>query len=66
MKGVFNRFTGFHNRRSIRLKGYDYSQSGAYYITLCVHPDAQLIFGEILEGATGQCFSSDGISGTIR
>ena len=24
-----------HHRRSIRLKGYDYSKPGAYYITVC-------------------------------
>jgi len=24
-----------HHRRSIRLKGYDYSQPGAYFVTLC-------------------------------
>lgn len=26
-----------HHRRSIRLKGYDYSQAGAYFITVCCH-----------------------------
>ena len=26
-----------HHRRSIRLKHYDYSQSGAYFITICVN-----------------------------
>src|SRR4051812_17155863 len=26
-----------HHRRSIRLKGYDYSQAGAYFITICCH-----------------------------
>ncbi|TWU30933.1 Transposase IS200 like protein [Candidatus Brocadiaceae bacterium S225] len=25
-----------HGRRSIRLKGYDYSQAGAYFVTVCV------------------------------
>jgi len=25
-----------HRRRSIRLKGYDYSQEGAYFVTICV------------------------------
>lgn len=24
-----------HNRRSIRLKGYDYSREGLYFITIC-------------------------------
>jgi len=26
-----------HHRRSIRLKGYDYSQEGAYFITICTY-----------------------------
>jgi len=26
-----------HHRRSIRLAGYDYSQAGAYFITICTH-----------------------------
>jgi hypothetical protein len=25
-----------HQRKSIRLKGYDYSQAGLYFITICV------------------------------
>ncbi len=40
-----------HHRRSIRLKGYDYSQSGLYFITICVQNRACL-FGEIV--ANGQ------------
>jgi hypothetical protein len=24
-----------HHRRSIRLKGYDYSEAGAYFATIC-------------------------------
>ncbi len=35
-----------HHRRSIRLKGYDYSQEGAYYITICCH-DRKHFFGRI-------------------
>jgi REP element-mobilizing transposase RayT len=35
-----------HNRLSIRLAGYDYSQAGAYFITVCTHNRAHL-FGEI-------------------
>jgi REP element-mobilizing transposase RayT len=38
-----------HNRRSIRLKGYDYSQAGAYFITLCTQ-NREHLFGEILSG----------------
>jgi len=32
-----------HHRRSIRLKGYDYSQSGAYFVTICTK-DRELYF----------------------
>jgi putative transposase len=38
-----------HNRRSIRLKGYDYSQPGVYYVTLCVS-DRQCCLGRIEKG----------------
>ena len=36
----------YPNRRSIRLKGYDYSQSGAYFITICTF-NRQHLFGEV-------------------
>ena len=39
-----------HHRRSIRLKGYDYSQAGAYFVTLCTH-NKECLFGEIANGA---------------
>ena len=32
-----------HNRKSIRLRGYDYSQEGAYFITICTK-DKELYF----------------------
>jgi putative transposase len=38
-----------HHRRSIRLKGYDYSQQGAYFITICVQ-DKYCLFGNVLQG----------------
>ena len=38
-----------HHRRSIRLKGYDYSQSGLYFITICVQ-NRHCLFGEIENG----------------
>ena len=38
-----------HHRRSIRLKGYDYSQRGAYYVTLCVQ-NRECLFGKIING----------------
>ena len=39
-----------HHRRSIRLKGYDYTQPGAYFVTL-VTWQRECLFGEI-EGET--------------
>jgi putative transposase len=38
------------NRRSVRLRGYDYSQAGAYFITICTQ-NRQCLFGYITEGA---------------
>jgi REP element-mobilizing transposase RayT len=38
-----------HHRRSIRLKGYDYSQAGLYFITICTQNRACL-FGKIENG----------------
>jgi len=39
-----------HHRRSIRLKGYDYSQAGLYFITICIQ-NRLCLFGEIDDGA---------------
>ena len=37
-----------HHRRSIRVKGYDYSQAGAYYVTIVTwHRDC--IFGNVIQ-----------------
>jgi putative transposase len=38
-----------HHRRSIRLRGYDYSKNGLYFITICTK-DRQHIFGSIANG----------------
>lgn len=38
-----------HHRQSIRLKGYDYRQAGAYFITICVH-QRECLWGEIHGG----------------
>jgi putative transposase len=37
-------------RRFLRLKGYDYSQASAYFVTICVQ-DRICLFGEVAEGA---------------
>ncbi len=38
-----------HHRKTIRLKGYDYSQAGAYFITICC-ANRECLFGEIVNG----------------
>ena len=38
-----------HHRRSIRLRGYDYSRSGAYAVTTCTR-HKEPVLGEIVEG----------------
>ena len=38
-----------HHRRSIRIKGYDYTQNGAYFITVCTYRHRPL-FGKIKQG----------------
>ena len=38
-----------HHRRSIRLPGYDYCQSGAYFVTICADR-RQCLFGDIVDG----------------
>lgn len=46
-----NKFNpNIHRRRSVRLKGYDYSQAGLYFITICCLNNVCL-FGEISVGA---------------
>jgi REP element-mobilizing transposase RayT len=40
---------GIPHRRSVRLQGYDYSQNGAYFITVCVQ-NKEWRFGKIADG----------------
>lgn len=40
----------YARRRSTRLKGYDYAQIGAYFVTICTHERA-LILGDVIDGA---------------
>ncbi len=40
---------GGYHRRSIRISGFDYSQPGAYFITICTWRN-QHLFGEIFNG----------------
>ena len=38
-----------HHRKSIRLKDYDYSKEGLYFITICCQ-NREHLFGEIVDG----------------
>jgi putative transposase len=38
-----------HKRHSVRLKGYDYSSEGAYFVTICVQ-DRKFTLGHIIDG----------------
>jgi hypothetical protein len=38
-----------YHRQSIRLKGYDYSQAGAYFIALCTQ-DRACLLGRVMNG----------------
>ena len=44
---VFN--PDIHHRRSLRLKGYDYSCAGAYFVTICTW-QRECLFGAIEDG----------------
>lgn len=44
-----NRYEG-HRRRPLRLRGYDYTRPGAYFVTVCAHRRTCL-FGRIVDGA---------------
>jgi REP element-mobilizing transposase RayT len=37
-----------HHRRSIRLKGYDYSQAGAYFVTICTQ-NMECLLGDMVD-----------------
>jgi len=39
--------SSIHHRQSLRLRGYDYSQEGAYFITICTH-NKRWLFGHII------------------
>ncbi len=41
--------SAIHHRRSIRLRGYDYSKAGAYFVTICTQ-NRECLFGHIIDG----------------
>lgn len=44
---VYNQ--NIHHRRSVRLVGYDYSQSGLYFVTVCVK-GRECLLGDVVDG----------------
>ena len=38
------------HRRSVRLPRFDYTQNGAYFVTICAY-NRECLFGEVIEGA---------------
>ena len=40
--------SAIYSRRSIRLKGYDYSSAGAYFVTICTQ-NRECLFGEVVD-----------------
>ena len=48
-KKPFDQAQDERHRRSIRLKGYDYSQAGAYYVTIIAW-HRECLFGEVVNG----------------
>jgi putative transposase len=49
-----------HHRKTIRLKGYDYSQAGLYFITIVLHQRACL-FGEVVSGGDAEPDSTEAV-----
>ncbi len=37
-----------HQRRAVRLRGYNYSHAGAYFVTICTK-DRECLFGDIVD-----------------
>ncbi|MBI5840645.1 MAG: hypothetical protein HZB19_11140 [Chloroflexi bacterium] len=62
----FDNAQGRHHRRSIRLPGYDYSQAGAYFVTIVAY-QRECLFGEIVDGEmvlnhAGKSFIGNGLT----
>ena len=53
----------FNGRRSVRLEGYDYTQAGIYYVTICCQ-NMECLFGNVINGemklnAVGEMIESE-------
>ena len=60
--GIYNHHTGYHNRQSIRLRGYDYSRPGYYFVTICIHDRKHRVLGDVVDGV----MVSNPINGIVR
>ena len=49
VNGVMTYNADKYRHKSIRLKGYDYTQQGAYFVTICTQ-DKKLLFSQIVDG----------------
>jgi REP element-mobilizing transposase RayT len=47
----YNKFRNKYHIESARLKNYDYSQNGAYFVTICTE-NRKCLFGEIKNNQT--------------
>ena len=54
-----------HSRRNLRLRGWDYSSPGAYFITVCAK-DRLDVFGEIVGGEMRQSEIGEIVANTWR
>ncbi|AJI56163.1 transposase IS200 like family protein [Francisella philomiragia] len=48
----------FKSRKNLRLKNYDYSSNGAYFVTICVN-NRECLFGDIINGQ--MCLNDAGL-----
>jgi len=46
-----------HHRRSVRLEGYDYSQEGAYFVTVCTRGRVPFFDDEAVRDIAERCWS---------
>jgi hypothetical protein len=53
-----------NQRRSLRLKNYDYTSSGAYFVTICVQ-NREYLFGQISVGAGPEKGQPRGVAPTV-
>ncbi len=47
--GMMNADLNHNRRHTLHLQGYDYSQAGAYFVTICTK-DRVCLFGEAVDG----------------